>query len=79
MLVCSNSNENNKYISHTIYIVPIDMEEFTTIRVSKELRNTLSQYGKKQESFESILSKIIKEKSQNQPQSKIPTNDLEVI
>jgi len=55
------------------------MEEFTTIRVSKELRNTLSQYGKKQESFESILSKIIKEKSQKPARSpEIPTNDLEV-
>jgi len=56
------------------------MQEFTTIRVSKEIRDELSLYGSKQESFESILSKIIREKkSHSSPEHKIPTNDLEVI
>jgi len=56
------------------------MQEFTTIRVSKEIRDELSLYGSKQESFESILSKIIREKKSQKPTTvqEIPTNDIEV-
>jgi len=58
----------------------LKMQEFTTIRVSKEIRDELSLYGSKQESFESILSKIIREKkSHSSPEHKIPPQANEVL
>lgn len=54
---------------------------YTTIRVSKELRNELSMYGSKQESFDSIIFKIIKEKKSQTlaEEPEISTPEKEVL
>jgi len=35
------------------------MSEITTLRVSKKLRNTIAQLGSKDDTFETILSRLV--------------------
>ena len=40
------------------------MQQFTSIRVSKETRNMLAQCGKKTETFDDLLVRMIQEKKE---------------
>lgn len=47
-------------IKDILLIVDIMVEDFTTLSVSKDLRDRIAKFGTKDETFESILQKIVK-------------------
>jgi len=53
--------------------------QYTSLRVTKELRNELAMFGSKQESFESIIIKLIKKSQTLAEEPEIPTPEKEVI
>ena len=54
---------------------------YTSLRVTKELRNELAQFGSKQESFNTIITNLVKEKKSQTlaEEPEIPAPKKEVI
>jgi len=55
--------------------------QYTSLRVTKELRNELAMFGSKQESFNTIITNLVKEKKSQTlaEEPEIPAPKKEVI